>query len=224
MNWRYEIKYRVPGALADIGRNAILSRPFVRRSFPTRHVNSIYLDTPQMAAALDNLTGVAHRSKHRVRWYGSSPDPVSPVYEVKTRQGRLGRKDNYKLSEQAVANLHAPDMRRALTQENEELGRLLSRSEPLTPVLGVHYDREYFVGPAGVRVTIDQNLRFRDLRHNRSSGKISLPDMLLSIVEVKFSPDDRNVALDLIRSLALQPMRNSKYILGLSCLNALVYL
>ena len=224
MSWRYEIKYRVPGAMMDSGRNAILSRPFVRRSYPARHVNSIYLDTPQMAAALDNLTGVAHRSKHRVRWYGTSPVPVFPVYEVKTRQGRLGRKDNFELSGQAVADLHAPDMRRALSRENEELGRLLSRSEPLVPVLGVHYDREYFVGPAGVRVTIDQNLRFRDLRHNNSATRISLSDMLLSIVEVKFSPDDREVALDLIRSLPLQPMRNSKYILGLSCLNALVYL
>ncbi|MCF6198853.1 MAG: VTC domain-containing protein [Hyphomicrobiaceae bacterium] len=224
MNWRYEIKFRAWDDPYDAGIRTMLAHRFIQRSFPTRHVNSIYLDTLDMTAASDNLSGISDRSKHRIRWYGSDPMPRSPRYEIKTRNGRLGGKIVYQLETDAPFEMATSTTCWDALHKNPELKIRLAQTEAMTPVLSVHYDREYFVGPENLRVTIDKNLHFYDLQHGAYKSRTDAPDPSLTIIEVKFPQKSHGAALELIQSIPLRPMRNSKYVFGLSCINRLVYL
>ena len=223
MMWRYEIKFRIPGHLADQANHMILGLPFLRRSFPKRRVNSAYFDTPDAQAALDNLAGVSDRTKHRLRWYGDAEKFDRSIYELKIRNGRLGSKQAFESGVANLSNLPASTQSWPVTHSNEALRRLLASAPTLSPVLMVSYERDYFVGQDGIRLTVDQDLIFRDMRQGVPKVARPLDDGLM-IVEVKFPPTARNAARDFVQSLPFRPMRNSKYVLGLSCLGQSVYL
>ena len=223
-NWRYEIKYRAWDDPHDDGIRPILAHRFIKRSFPTRRINSIYLDSLDMSAASDNLSGISDRVKHRIRWYGSQPTPHAPRYEIKTRNGRLGSKLVYKLDADTPFQMKTSTECWPILQDHPELKIMLAQSEPMIPVLSVHYDRDYFVGPENLRITVDKNLHFYDLQHGGDQPRTNAPDPSLTIIEIKFPQKNRATAMELIQSIPLRPMRNSKYVYGLSCINRLVYL
>ena len=79
------------------------------------------------------------------------------------------------------------------------------------------YFREYYEDNNGLRVTIDKKIRFQYL----DGSKRYLDDCPSSnyhkyIAEVKFNPELKDYASKLMSNLHVSPVRNSKYLLGLS--------
>ncbi|MCB9850126.1 MAG: VTC domain-containing protein [Phycisphaerales bacterium] len=69
---RYEIKFTVPIAYAHRINAWLRAHPAgFRKLYPARQVNSLYLDSIELASYTQNLSGVAERGKLRLRWYGA---------------------------------------------------------------------------------------------------------------------------------------------------------
>ncbi len=224
MIWRYEIKYVLWDHELAHFEHWLGSQPYFHRSYPARTVNSIYFDTPDFTTASDNLSGIADRTKFRLRWYGAEEADRSR-FEIKIKKGRLGRK--------VFADLPLPASKiRAMTIEERDrllitqkaLQPELPPSDPLQAVLSVQYDRDYYERGREIRVTVDRNLRFGELWSDaprEEERRISFPQ---NVIEFKFSPEDKDLAAEVMFDLPFYPVRNSKYIVGLSSFGRSVYM
>ncbi len=100
---RYEIKYLLDANQVTEIESWLAGKPFVRRTFAQRRVNSVYFDSATLGAARDNLIGAASRRKYRVRWYGEIGDSDRALrLEVKSKEGRLGNKISAPLKEISI--------------------------------------------------------------------------------------------------------------------------
>ena len=50
---------------------------------PNQTINSLYFDDLKHSSVKDNLSGVANRSKYRLRWYGGLLHDVNNNFEEK---------------------------------------------------------------------------------------------------------------------------------------------
>jgi hypothetical protein len=103
-------------------------------------------------------------------------------------------------------------------------GIFLDNTSFLSPSLQVNYLREYFEGLEGIRVTIDQNIKFFNPFSYSTPfqmNPISIPQV---IMEVKFSPEQKDLVSNSLRSFHLIPKRHSKYLVGLASLGLAVYI
>ena len=224
MIWRYEIKYVLWDHELAHFEHWLDSQPYFHRAYPGRTVNSIYLDTPDFTTASDNLSGIADRTKYRLRWYGSEEAELSR-FEIKIKKGRLGRKVFADLACSASEFQGLPtEERDRLLIAQKSLQPELPPSDPLQPVLSVKYDRDYFERGREIRVTIDRNLMFGELWFDSAAKKVDRLSAAQNVIEFKFSPDDKDLAAEVMFDLPFYPVRNSKYILGLSSLGRSVYL
>ena len=93
-DYRYEIKFVLDNArLADV-MQWLYNNTTANKSYDNRMVNSIYFDDIDFSSVRDNLAGIAQRNKLRLRWYGNQKNSL-PIFEVKTKNGRLGYKTAY---------------------------------------------------------------------------------------------------------------------------------
>ena len=79
-----------------------------KKSFPSRYISSIYLDTLNFDFAKDNINGVGKRKKIRFRWYNE--DYKNIFLEEKNKQNFVVKKNiyqlkNFKLEGNFVQNL-----------------------------------------------------------------------------------------------------------------------
>lgn len=221
MTWRYEIKFvldepRMPKFVEWIGRT-----PFLHTAYPSRAVNSIYWDTPDMRAARENLDGIAQRRKYRFRWYGD--DPNAPVtFETKIREGRFGRKQSVPVSENASQVMRQA---RPRIPDKVEYGSNERLNAALHPVLSVRYHRDYLIWRNRIRLTVD-----REIGYAKGTGDASqfwrapVMDGNAAVLEFKFAPEEKAVAESLIATLPFYPLRHSKYLKGLSLTGHAVYI
>ena len=93
-DYRYEIKFVLDNTrLADV-MQWLYNSTSANKSYDNRMVNSIYFDDVDFSSMRDNLVGTAQRHKLRLRWYGNQKNSL-PIFEVKTKNGRLGNKIAY---------------------------------------------------------------------------------------------------------------------------------
>lgn len=84
----------LPEVLALVRRHPAV----FRETYPARIVNNVYLDTPEFRDYHDHINGVAHRTKTRVRWYGSWSGCIdAPALERKLKQGHVSGKASHGL-------------------------------------------------------------------------------------------------------------------------------
>lgn len=223
---RYEIKYAVnPGDYALVQR-WVTSQPYLRQSYPSRSVHSVYLDSLNLVAALDNLSGVANRRKYRVRWYGDhAGQSKPPSFEVKEKMGRLGVKHTVPLGTTARALIRNPHEIAGLVHDRvasacSSIGGL----KQLKPVLYVGYNRSYWEGPDNIRVTLDDNVRFADMLRGAKACSTNHVISEKCVIEFKFPPGSRDAAAEMMTSLPFSAVRNSKYLTGLSLFGHAVYI
>lgn len=222
--WRYEIKFAVLDSDLAYFENWLACQPYFRRSYPRRIVNSIYYDTPDFTTAIDNISGIADRAKYRLRWYGAEETTASR-FEIKVKKGRLGRKvsADVPLPASEFKALSSVDRDRLLMGE-ESLREHLPSADPLQSVLLVKYTRDYYERGREIRVTIDRDLSFGDLSSGLAGGKQRRSTLAVNVIEFKFAPDDKDLAAEVMFGLPFYPVRNSKYMLGLSSLGRSVYI
>ncbi len=202
---RYERKYRIESSDYDNIYHELMSNPSgFRIAYPDRIVNSIYYDDIDYSAYNDNLLGIGHRVKYRVRWYGSSLIQINkPILEKKIKKNLLGTKAYQQLQDFNL-NERAPHLPETFTYP----------SNHLYPYILVRYHRTYLESIDGhLRATIDRNLEYISLLNGRLSPiRQSDPGFIL---EIKYEEDCVEEARLCTSMIPYRLTKNSKYVSGM---------
>jgi len=202
-----------------------LDRAGLRTLFPTRVVQSVYLDTTFRRALEENLAGIGRREKLRFRWYGEAADLVHGTLERKRRESSLGWKESLALG--APVRVRSAGRREFVLALARLAGSAVA-GEPggavwrerllhgFEPAQWIRYRREYLTSADGrLRVTLDRELRFHELwSRARLDDRWPSPTPRLLVLEVKCAPEDLDRAADLIGRLPVPVGRCSKFVLA----------
>ena len=226
MDWRFEIKFVTSPDKENELLHWMGSKAGLRKCFPGRTVNSLYLDTPDYRTACDNLDGIPQRKKYRIRWYNSEwPSSESPAtFEIKIRNGKLGRKLNSRLDCSLDKIMYSDiQSRECIAYGAMSLRNNLPFDNILKPSLLVSYNREYYTFANDIRMTIDKHLSFSSPPENEVQ-KIEKLKTEIIVLEFKFPGNEHNSASEIMLDLPFTAFRNSKYLLGLSRLGKAIYI
>lgn len=125
--------------------------------FNERNVNSIYYDTKDLFSIKENLDGVSHKTKYRLRWYGSIDCIKNPSFEIKKKIGYLNYKqvtpiDNF-------SNLDLKNLKN-FKKIDDLFNKKIKISKMIRPKILVSYSRKYFVSKDKIfRATVDYDLK-----------------------------------------------------------------
>lgn len=223
-DWRYEIKFNLIQEDELPFLEWMAGTPDFHRVHATRRVNSVYFDSADYHCAIANLDGIGWRSKFRIRWYGGQAQPKTATFEAKIRRGRLGVKQTCPVEMNGADPLALPQ--RKLDEIFRQVtlsGQVMAPLENLSPVLFVTFERDYYQGMNGVRLTLDRGLCFRNLTDEQGVGETRThPDSRL-VLEFKFAPDRKDQVAEIMSEFPFSATRNSKYILGLSHTGKAIY-
>jgi len=161
--------------------------------FPARQVSSTYFDTRDFRMFVDTVEGSTPRRKVRIRCYGVHDEQCQSTHSLETKQ--TTEQGRQKASEPC------PQWRQL------ETSGLTDRVYGLcTPAVHITYRRTYYQ-VHGVRLTIDQNIRYRSLRGSGITNQ-TLTDFDTA-VEVKAAAAD---SIDrLINAFPFPVTKFSKY-------------
>lgn len=217
--YRYEIKYVLPyGGLEFIEQWVRCHSHGFIQPYEDRHVNSVYLDTLNLDAYHENLSGVSSRKKFRFRWYGNHTEGSSSLrYEVKNKDNRLCFKEVYSFD-----NFDGFSQDKSWVDQLENYTTQLMFERPelmlgyLTPVIVSSYRRKYFQAIASpVRITLDFDHSSLDqwLVINPNLCRYSeVPNPV--VLEIKYPKSwSGNIAL-LTSDLEAKYSRHSKYLVN----------
>jgi len=222
-DYRYEIKFVLDNSRLSDAMQWLYNETTASRTYDNRTVNSIYFDDVGFSSVRDNLAGVSQRNKFRLRWYGDQEYSV-PIFEVKTKNGRLGRKTTYPINS-IKDNLKELNVDNVTSKcAKDLLKHNIVFDEHLVPTLQVNYEREYYETHDGIRITIDQNIQFSDTQLHSSLNENNSFPYPFQVMEVKFTPNMKEIVSELIRPLHITPKRHSKYLIGLAMLGYAVYI
>ena len=174
-------------------------------------INSIYYDDENFTTAQNNLSGISNRRKYRIRWYDNKFKDF--FYEIKIKKNNLGKKISLKVnqSETNLNNLYSFNNYFLNQKENKFFLEHLD-SFDLKPQLKVSYLRSYFLYEGKIRITFDKDINYS--LPNRFSKFKNIKD-LMSVIEIKFLPENYHLALKLLKESNFVPKRFSKYLRGL---------
>ena len=123
------------------------------------HIRSVYFDDPYGSCVQENLAGVNHREKWRIRAYNRDPSRLS--LERKVKENDLIHKDSCPITRAQFALL----MQGRPCPVSKDTPQLLNRFSTLVatrhfaPKVIVGYDRHPYICPAGnVRITFDSHI------------------------------------------------------------------
>ena len=212
---RYELKMVAQGTQLPLVRSWIRSHPSgLVTSYPSRRVNNIYLDSPDLQAFDDSLAGVSDRRKVRFRWYGDEISDVGGVVEVKRKKNSTSWKVACALNARFDFSQGMKWADFVATLSAELPVRMLAEMESAWwPVLINRYRRDYYVTSDGeVRVTVDYAQELYDQRRTiypDLSRKVPYPDTV--VVEVKAAAGSWDRIKYLCNNFPLSITKNSKY-------------
>jgi len=215
---RYELKVAGQEASYHRLRMALELQPeAIRTLYPPRQVQSIYLDSHFGCALEENLAGISHREKLRLRWYGAETRGVVGKLELKVRENMLGWKRTTQVDRRLdVQGALRSEFARELQASFPDAWRI--RMAGLEPAQWISYEREYFItADHKVRLTIDRNVRTWDQRwRGRLSARAldETPKGRIFVLELKCSPEAIEVAEALVQRLPWPVGRCSKFVLA----------
>ena len=222
-DYRYEIKFILDEAKFADATQWLNNHSTASRSFKNRKVNSIYFDDLEFTSIRDNLSGIALRKKLRLRWYSDQLNK-NPIFEIKTKNGRLGKKINYPVKS-IGRNIMELDLKTITTKCLASLeANNIFFDDHILPSILIDYERDYFETYDDIRITIDTNIQFYDLQPNTTLNKLIPCSYPLYVMELKFNPEMKNKVSELIKPLNMTPKRHSKYLIGLAKLGYAVYI
>ena len=183
----------------------------ISRPYKDRFINSIYYDDDNFTTAQNNLSGISNRRKYRIRWYGSEFKKF--FYEIKIKRNNLGKKISLKTNQNEIdlENLYSFKNRYLNKKENKFFLEYVD-SFSLKPQLKVSYLRSYYLYEGKVRITFDQNINYSLANRFNKVDKIN---DLMSVIEIKFLPENYNLVLKLLKNSKFITKRFSKYLRGL---------
>ncbi|WP_198439698.1 polyphosphate polymerase domain-containing protein [Pareuzebyella sediminis] len=194
--------------------------------FHRRKVNNIYFDDSNYNFYKQNVEGVAHRKKMRLRWYGDTTSKIQdPTIEVKKKMGEVGDKDSYPLKGVAFdLDMQKPTQIQDLLKEITTLkSGVYEALKTLHPTLINTYERRYFLSFCGrFRITVDFNQAFYNPNYMcLEHGQRKTSDIVL---ELKYALGSDHEARLLSQQIKTRLSKSSKYVNGINLLyhNALV--
>jgi hypothetical protein len=223
---RYELKFNITLSELTLLFQWIKERPGTHKSYPNRKVYSIYFDTLDLDCAFENICGISNRKKYRLRWYKDIANNIyyGTRYELKSKNASLGTKEVLvsAIRPESLFRMNTFYIQRAISREN--IGKIWRIYPHLFPNILVEYEREYYEAFNCIRITVDQKLKFHEI-----SGDNHINDKWQNmfngaIIEIKFSPEHRDLVSEMLQNFPFYPTRTSKYVLGLSYFNKVNYI
>ena len=212
-DYRYEDKF-VCNQLAFIKVKSLIDSRLFLSCYPSRFVYSLYFDTPTLDYFADNLSGVKDRIKHRLRWYSSeSGDMFGFQLESKLKNGRVGKKIIRPI--QGIdLNTYVTDLKMLIKQSLLPTDDLFYTLDRLDMQLFCRYRREYYQNPYQIRCTFDTDLSYALPLSQRLCELDYSAISSSSIIEFKYSVDQRFHAVNILKDMPVPSTRCSKYSLG----------
>lgn len=194
---RIETKYIIkksllPQLLADL-------KGYIEEdTYATSTITNIYFDTENFDLIQDSIAKQHAREKVRMRIYDANPQATSKAFlEIKKKIDGIGYKNRLTATANTIASYVSTGL--SLLDEYQDLDieepvqsdltTIRKRYGHIQPKMYIYYDRISFRGKNGsdVRITIDQNLLYRDWDLSLSAGKFgaALLDPSKVIMEVK---------------------------------------
>lgn len=221
-NYRYEIKFVLDNSSFANVMQWLYSNTTAFKFYENRMVHSIYFDDVDFSSVKENLTGLPERKKLRLRWYGNQIDSIV-VFEVKTKNGRLGNKVSYPIT--SNSNIVELTFEKILENCTKDLAAQdIIIDKYIVPTLLVNYEREYYETQDKIRITIDHDIEFSDTQLHTTLNQNTLYSYPFKVMEIKFEPSMKDNVAQLIKPLNITPARHSKYLIGLSKLGYAVYI
>lgn len=221
---RHERKFVIEHATAaEVEAWLRLRAARIEEEYPSRFVNSIYCDLPGLDLLADSVFGHGRRVKVRLRWYGDArPDRADANLEFKHRKNDVVEKATYRFHDLAFDwakwdREGAPPLRRIVDLDRiDEAYRPLAAE--LRPTLMNRYRRHYLrLRGENCRLTLDEEIRFTDLRAPHFLGKTSLPSDDC-VLELKTPPLEARDAAALFVDFPFRLAKSSKYVSGMETL------
>jgi len=219
--YRNERKFLLSGISKQQLKSFIRLHPAgFKKAYPNRYINNIYFDSFEYNNFQEHVNGVQSRSKIRMRWYAEMFGEIRAQLELKQKNGSLSGKAIWEL----VPFTLSPGVC------SKELGRLLLESslpngiktvmKKMIPVNANRYVRQYYICPdKSVRITIDSNLEYFDIKQGKSSFMYSRKETDGLILELKYPPTAHVQAAKIASAFPFCVFRSSKYISGLRRMN-----
>ena len=192
LNLRYELKFISNTKNFNQIKNIIFSFQNVYKLYPTRTVNSFYLDN-ELNDYFNHTVGENNRMKHRLRTYN---DNNMFIYEKKIKKNIFNFKEKEKCSD--------------INTVRKQLNRNFT--------LKTSYQREYYQFKDNFRITFDSKIEFGKLS---SSGNLLKKFVKNNFHIIEFKGEEKNYTNDqyLISQIMKDFMslngKFSKYIYGI---------
>ena len=223
---RIETKYVVSKEILD-KLIQDLKEYLVEDDYPISTISNIYFDTEDFAVLQDDDFGNNRKEKVRMRTYLSNPKVDSQVFlEIKTNdQEGVGRKFRLLSTPSSIINfmtkgrLDSTITDKVVIEKVKKLHQ--DYKQAIQPRMYIYYDRyslkekKYIEGYDynKIRITIDQNLVYRDENVNLFAGNhgVALLDDDTVIMEIKAPGNKPQWLQDILNKYGLMEHKFSKY-------------
>ena len=129
-----------------------------RIQYPSRRVNSLYFDSPDLISYRDSIEGGRGRIKKRLRWYGNLNLQADATLEFKIKNNNQSWKKLWEKVFQINPQQNSWSKFYTSCLDVFPVNEILKKYYPTSIV---SYDRDYLISfDNKIRVTIDQNLKF----------------------------------------------------------------
>lgn len=214
-DYRYETKFvSYEYSHADIIRLLKVHPAFFREIYEARCINNVYFDSEDLLFYHRNKSGVDHRKKVRIRWYGHGNAEVLPVLEYKLKFGAVGKKPQFKLKRANYRSLLRRDELNTLMCDSAVPAVEVEEMKALRPVIVNSYQRRYFLSGNGkFRVTIDYGLQYFSLSQYEDERVFRRPSTVdKTVLELKYARDEVRGAAPIVQAFPFRVTKNSKYV------------
>ncbi|MDR0272675.1 MAG: polyphosphate polymerase domain-containing protein [Clostridiales bacterium] len=173
---RYEKKYLLTSEQL-CGINAALSRYMTPDNYAKYLVQNIYFDTENWDVVRASIENPVYKEKMRLRCYSDS----EIFLELKKKYNGLVCKRRIPVSK-------AKSVHNIVMEDSSQIGREFEfylRSNPVFERIYISYNRTAFSGDDELRITFDENLKFRSSKLNFSHPNDGQPITNDIIMEIK---------------------------------------
>ena len=155
-------------------------------------IQSLYYDTPNYEIIRKSIEKPDYKEKLRSRSYGLANEQSEVFFELKKKFNGIVYKRRIKTTQQKINQiLNFPFAFENSDQITKEIAYFARIHENLEPKYLILYDRQAFKGQGDLRITFDQNARYRTSDLNLSASLEGIPlfenDEVIMEVKTSFS-------------------------------------
>jgi len=221
--FRFERKFLISNIDRNCVESMVLMHPaFFREIFYQRYVNNIYFDYLTFNNFMDNIDGLAARTKYRIRWYGEMQGLINnPKLEIKVKRDLIGYKNAYDLPLLNINSLTNINLLRETIDASMIDERIKFLLKEQIPVMLNRYRRKYFATSDNkFRITIDDHQSFYKFSALTNYFLENRYDYGHIILELKYDKEYDSLASSITNHFPFRLTKSSKYTHGINLLYA----